>query len=180
VEKEEQADASQGWSSNWAGRMDFTADHYFRASVERMNQAHRLYREGEGYYALAMYTAGLAVECLLRAYMVKRKREFESRHDLLLLFKESGILGVNPDRLKTKDLTEEQIQSHQKTLKVAVNDVVILWRNNYRFASEARLLAYLKQKKLYRGTTGNLLKAKASDLLKADQRFIDKGVFQWR
>ena len=58
--------------------MDFSADHYFRASVERMSQAHILYREGNGRYALAMYVAGLAVECLLRAYMVRRKREFES------------------------------------------------------------------------------------------------------
>jgi hypothetical protein len=123
--------------------MDFTADHYFRAGVERMSQAQHLYREGEGYYALAMYTAGLAVECLLRVYMVKRKREFESRRDLLLLFKESGILDVDPDKLKAKGLTDEQIQQHQKVLWSSVNEVFILWRNNYHFASEARLLAHL-------------------------------------
>jgi HEPN domain-containing protein len=160
--------------------VDFTADHYFRASVERMSQAQHLYREGEGNYALAMYAAGLAVECLLRAYMVKRKREFESRHNLLLLFKESGILEVNQDKLKAKGLTDEQIQSHQKSLWSSVNDVVILWQNNYRFASEARLLAHLKKMKLYQGTKGDLLKAKAYDLLKAAQRFIDQGVIQWR
>ena len=50
--------------------MDFTADHYFRASVERMSQAQHLYRQGEGYYALAMYAAGLAVECLLRGIVL--------------------------------------------------------------------------------------------------------------
>ena len=86
-----------------------------------------------------MYVAGLAVECLLRAYMVKRKREFESRHDLLLLFKESGILNVDPDKLKAQGLTDKQIQEHQKVLWSSVNAVFILWRNNYRFASEARL-----------------------------------------
>jgi hypothetical protein len=160
--------------------MDFTADHYFRASVERMSQAQRLYREGEGYYALAMYTAGLAVECLLRAYMVKRKREFESRHDMLLLFKESGILDVDPERLKAKGLTDLQIQGHQKVLWSSVNDVFILWRNNYRFASEARLRAHLKKMRLYQGVTGGLLKAKAYDLLQAAQGFIDKGVLQWQ
>lgn len=96
--------------------MDFTAGHYFRASVERMSQAQHLYRQGEGHYALAMYTAGLAVECLLRAYMVKRSREFESRHDLLLLFKESGILNVDGDKLKAKGLNVEQIEAHQKAL----------------------------------------------------------------
>lgn len=160
--------------------MDFTADHYFRAGVERMSQAQHLYREGDGFYSLAMYAAGLAVECLLRAYMVKRKREFESRHDLLLLFKESGILAVDADKLKAKGLTDEQIQTHQKVLWSSVNDVFILWRNNYRFASEARLLAHLKKMKLYKGAKGDIIKAKAYDLLKAAQSFIDKGVLQWR
>lgn len=160
--------------------MDFTADHYFRASLERMSQSQHLYRQGEGSYALAMYAAGLAVECLLRAYLVRRKREFESRHDLLLLFKESSILDVDPDQLKAKGLTSEQIQAHQKVLWSSVNDVFILWRNNYRFASEARLLAHLRKMKLYRRAKGNLLKAKAYDLLKAAQVFIDKGVLQWQ
>jgi hypothetical protein len=160
--------------------MEFTADHYFRAGLERMSQAQLLYRQGEGNYALAMYSAGLAVECLLRAYMVRRRRQFESRHDLLRLFKESGILDVDPDNVKAKGLTDGQILAHQKILGSALNDVFILWRNNYRFASEARLLAHLKKMKLYQRAKGDLLKARASDLLNAAQRFIDKGVLQWQ
>lgn len=159
--------------------MDFTADHYFRASVERLSQAERLYRVGTGCYALSMYTAGVAVECMLRAYMVKRKREFESRHDLLLLFKESGMLKVDSDVLKRKGLTDEQILEHQKMLQTSVNDVVTLWRNNFRYASEARLLAHFRKLKLYHKVKGDLLKAKAFDLLKAARRFIERGVFQW-
>jgi len=99
---------------------------------------------------------------------------------MLLLFKESGILDMDPDKLKAKGLTDQQIEEHEKALRSAVNDVFILWGNNYRFASEARLLAHLKKMKLYQGTKGNLLKAKAYDLLKAAQRFLDKGVFQWQ
>jgi hypothetical protein len=94
-----------------------------------------------------MYAAGLAVECLLRAYMVKRKREFESRHDLFLLFKESAILDVDKDKLKAKGLSDKQIQEHQAVLSSSVNDVFILWRNDYRFASESRLLTHLKKMK---------------------------------
>ncbi len=56
----------------------------------------------------------------------------------------------------------------------------ILWRNNYRFASEARLLAHLKKMRLYQGVKGDPLKANAFRLLGAAQRFIDKGVLQWR
>ena len=111
---------------------------------------------------------------------VKRKRAFESRHDLLLLFKESGSIDVDTHRLSVKGLTDEQIQEHQKALWSSVNNVFTLWRNNYRFASEERLLAHLKKMKLYQRTKGSLLKAKAYDLLKAAQRFIDRGVFQWQ
>ena len=62
----------------------------------------------------------------------------------------------------------------------SVNNVFILWRNNYRFASEARLLAHLKKMKLYQGAKGDLLKAKAYELLKAAQRFVDQGILQWQ
>jgi hypothetical protein len=145
-----------------------------------MNQAQHLYREGKGNYALAMYTAGLAVECLLRAYLLRKgKKEFESRHDVLLLWKESGILALDPERLKAKGLSERQVQEHQKAQWAAVNQVYILWRNNYRFASEDRLLAHLKTMKSFSKVKGDLLKAKAYELLNAAQRFVDKGVLQW-
>ena len=49
-----------------------------------------------------------------------------------------------------------------------------------RFASEARLLAHHKNMILYEGVKGDLLKASALRLLKAAQRFVDKGVLQWR
>ncbi|HJT79026.1 MAG TPA: HEPN domain-containing protein [Gemmataceae bacterium] len=161
--------------------MDFTADHYYRAALERIHQAHHLYRRGRGNYALAMYTAGLAVECMLRAFMLRSgKAEFESRHDILLLAKESGMLNVDRDRLKRSGLTEEQIDGHVKALWASVNDVFILWRNNYRFASEVRLLAHLRKMKLYQGVKAAPLKANALRLPSAAQRFIDKGVLQWR
>ncbi len=87
---------------------------------------------------------------------------------------------MNPDKLKAKGLTDEQIQEQRKVLRSSVNDVFILWRNNYRFASEARLLAHLKKMKFYKGAKGDLLKANAYNLLKAAQRFFEKGVLQWQ
>jgi hypothetical protein len=116
---------------------------------------------------------------MLRAYMVRKSREFESRHDLTLLFSESGILEAGEKNLKKKGITEEAIKSHQRELLSSINDVSFLWRNWFRFASEARLLAYLKKMKLYKGVKGYILKAKAYELLKAAQRFVEKGVFQW-
>src|ERR1700730_7441413 len=145
--------------------MDITANHYFQAGIERMSQAQQLYRAGHGHFALAMYAAGLAVECLLRANMMRRKPEFESRHDLLLLFKESGMLDIDTDGQRAKGLTDEQIEEHRGILRSSVNQVFVLWRNDYRFASEARLRAHLKKMKLYHRTKGDLVKAWAYDLV---------------
>jgi hypothetical protein len=93
---------------------------------------------------------------MLRAFLLKRgKRAFESRHNLLLLAKESGMLSVNRDNLKKKGLTDEQIEEHERALWTFINDIFILWHNNYRFASEARLLAHLKKMKLYEGLKGD-------------------------
>jgi hypothetical protein len=47
--------------------MQFRADQYYQASLERMKQSLRLYYDGRA-FALAMYCAGLAVESLLRAF----------------------------------------------------------------------------------------------------------------
>ena len=56
----------------------------------------------------------------------------------------------------------------------------ILWRNNYRFASEARLWLTSKQMELYQKVKGDALKANAHRLLTAAQKLIDNGVLQWR
>jgi len=102
--------------------MDFASNHYFEASLERMSQAHDLY-ETRGNYALTMYVAGVAVECMLRAYILKKSKEFESRHDVVALFKESGMLDVNPDILKANGLSEEEIETYATVLQAAVNVV---------------------------------------------------------
>jgi len=43
---------------------------YFEASRERMNQAGQPYRSQQ--YSIAMYLAGVAVECMLRAFHFDR------------------------------------------------------------------------------------------------------------
>jgi HEPN domain-containing protein len=159
--------------------MDFTAEHYFRAALERITQARYLYEKGDS-YALAMYAAGVAVECLLRAYRLKVDPSFESRHDLLLLLKESRMLGMGQDRLKARGMSAQEIEQHTKALRSALNQVFTLWHNNYRYASEDRLRSYLKRQKRYEGIKGDPLKGNALQLLHAAQVFITKGVLQWR
>jgi len=72
--------------------MQFTAEQYYRVSLERTKQARGLYSDG-GAYSLAMYCGGLAVESLLRAFRWTEDTSFEGRHDLSDLLKASRLLS---------------------------------------------------------------------------------------
>ncbi len=159
--------------------MDFKSEHYFQASIERMRQAEELYFTRDN-YALTMYVAGVAVESMLRAFMLKKSRKFSSRHDVWALFKESSMLDLNPDTLKAKGLSEEESETYATELEAAVSIVATHWHNNYRYASEVRVRAHLKHMKLYQKVKGDLLKANALKLLSAAQVVINKGLVSWR
>src|SRR5580700_5586756 len=100
--------------------MEFTAEHYFQTATQRMRQAHYIYEEGSS-YALAIYVGGVAVECLLRAFKGRRDPTFDEKHDLLRLFAGSGMLRVDPAKLRAKNWTDARIDAHLRTLQVAVN-----------------------------------------------------------
>ena len=75
--------------------------------------------------------------------------------------------------------SEEAIYDSAVSLRVALNDVVFLWHNNLRFASESTLKAYLLSINRVRGVKGDPLKKNALDLLEASQKVIDRGVTLW-
>jgi hypothetical protein len=158
--------------------MDFKPEHYFRAAIQRMEQARYLYQEGRS-FALSIYVGGVAVECLLRAFKLLRNPSFDERHNLLRLFSASGMLRVDYETLRAKGLTEAEIDSHLAGLQNAVNAVSDLWANNYRYASEERLLAHLKRLTGFQKIKGDYLKAQARKFLAAAQSFINKGTLQW-
>src|SRR5580700_10106509 len=103
--------------------MDFPPEHYFQTATQRLRQAHHLHDEGSS-FALAIYVGGVAVECLLRAFKGRRDPTFDERHDLLRLFAASGMLRVDRDKLRAKQWTEDQIDTHLRSLQLAVNDIV--------------------------------------------------------
>jgi hypothetical protein len=158
--------------------MDFPPEHYFQTAAERIRQAHYLYREGAS-FALAIYVGGLAVECLLRAFKGRHDPLFDEKHDLLRLFAASGILRGDWDRLRSRGWTEAQINGHLQALRGAVNNVVKLWGNNYRYASEERLRSHLKRLTGYRRIKGDYLKQQTRLFLASAQTFFDKGVVLW-
>lgn len=86
--------------------MQFRAEQYYQASLERMEQARRNYQAGMA-FALASYCGGLAVECMLRAFRWSRDSGFEGRHDLSELLRSSRLLSIDEDYLRRKGTNEE-------------------------------------------------------------------------
>jgi hypothetical protein len=158
--------------------MDFSPDHYFQTATQRMRQAQHLYREGDS-FALAIYVGGVAVECLLRAFKGLRDPTFDERHHLLRLFAASGMLQIDAAKLRTREWTDARIESHRRSLQVAVNEIFAVWDNSYRFASEERLRTHLKRMTRDRRIKGDYLKEQARRFLSSVQKFVDMGVMLW-
>lgn len=158
--------------------MQFRAQDYYKAGLERMQQAHKLCQQGES-FALAMYCGGLAVECLLRAFRWEEDRGFEGRHDLSELLAASRLLRIDEDYMRRRHASEDAIRNAGQSLRGAMNEVVSVWHNNLRFASEARLRAFLKQINRLHGVKGDPCKKNALDLLSAAQSVINRGIALW-
>ena len=157
-------------------RMKLTAEHYFQAARDRIKQAQALYLQGTG-YALTMYDAGVAVECMLRAFKLRHDATYDERHDLERLFRASGMLRLSQIASAGRGAGDQGTLSGG--LRQAVNAVAVLWSNDYRYASEDRLRAHLRNLQLHRGIKGNVLKANALRLLKAAQRIVAEGEQLW-
>jgi len=161
--------------------MKIDAKHYFCAATERMNQARILYGYDGGYcFALSMYTAGVAVECMLRAFKLRRTSEFDERHDLLRLFRESGMLQINEDDMVAKGVSHDRAMQYTQDIRAAASEVYNLWANDYRYASESRLKSELNRMKQYDHAKGDVLKASALRLLNAAQALTDRGTELWK
>ena len=158
--------------------MQFTADQYYRVSLERMKQSHRLYQDGES-YSLSMYCGGLAVESLLRGFRWTEDTSFEGRHDLSDLLKASRLLQIDDEYMRRKGASESAIQDSGIALREAMNEVIILWHNNLRFASESSLKAFLHKSGRLRGVKRDPLKKNTLGLLSAAQTVINRGVVLW-
>jgi hypothetical protein len=159
--------------------MQFSSEDYYKAAVERMKQAEAVYQDGQS-FALAMYCGGLAVECLLRAFRWSRDRTFEGRHNLDELLKASGLLATNDEHLRhKKKVLDGEIRDDSVKLRAAMNRVIILWHNNLRFASEARLKRFLREINCLRGIKGDPCKKNAFDLIEAAGTIIAQGIVLW-
>ena len=162
----------------YGGKMKFDADQYFRAATERMKQARLLYRQRDSdCYALAMYMAGVAVECLLRAFKNLHTDDLDERHDLQQLFRGSKMLDSNEKFMTDRHLSDRVLRSAQE-IRACMNEICVLWANDYRYASESRLKSELASRRL-RGMKGDVLKASANRLVNAGERLVEQGAIIW-
>lgn len=157
--------------------MQFTSEQYYHASLERLKQARTIYQEGDA-YSLAVYCGGVAVESLLRAFLSKG-RSFDGRHDLLKLLKAGSLLQIHDNFMREKGAPEETIRLTSVEFRTAMNEIIILWHNNLRYASEAALKTHLNHLGKLRGIKGDPLKKNTRDLLEAAQQIINRGVALW-
>ena len=119
-------------------------------------------------YVDAIYLAGVATECILRAFARNKAKEFDGRHDLRQL-------------LKSAELLERFVGAKQRVaISASLGEVWARWKNNYRYIGEDRLRVELKRLSLDRGLKGDVLKENARVALENATTVVNKGTFQWK
>jgi HEPN domain-containing protein len=144
--------------------MKLTADEYRRAALDHVDEARLLYEENR--YVLAHYIAGLAVECIFRAYAVRNGEPFEGRHDLSKWFELARF-------------DEVIAASRSETVSAAYNVVVTQWSSTQRYYSDGFLRAYFRNAHLDRGIKGDAVKELTRRIIEAALEVVTEGKVRW-
>lgn len=172
--------------------MEFKPRDYHEAAQERLSQAELLFdvpsegvkdRRGDR-YVVVVYLAGVAVECMLRAYRLKENKQFDSRHQLAELFVESKLDTRLEEWLNNQGVEPRIVNDQLTKLKAAADEVAELWRNEYRYASERLLFRdFLRRgiipKKGVKGSKAQVLRQRAKTLLRYARVVVEAGVKAW-
>ena len=161
-----QSPPARSWAVTWYGRRVLsTPSDYRNAALERMEDAGQLKRIER--YPLAMYAAGVAVECMLRAFR-HPDREHAAHHDVV------GHLALcDHERLGDRAWTK---------LRGPVQTVHLLWLNNFRYSDESRMRRHLNDLKYYDGLKrgSDTLKVACIELVDAALAIVTVGDERWR
>jgi hypothetical protein len=156
------------------------ANNAYNAAVQRFGDAEFLFDGAERYgrdslYTAVIYISGLAVECLLTAYVLKINPSagIPINHAILELVRLSGFL----------DLAEAGDET--KRLNAAVQRVVARWRNEIRYFDDNAFIRApsLLHKDPPSKFRGDLRKAKqdiARKVIAAARGIRDIGVRKWK
>ena len=145
--------------------MPTTADEYRSAALERIGDALELKRLER--YSFAMYAAGVAAECMLRAF---RHPDIEhlAHHDVVAHFD-----ACDADRLGDRA---------RRKMRGPVQTVHLLWLNNFRYSHEQRLRKHLNELKYYERVNrgSDTLKVACIELMDAALQIVTVGDERWR
>ncbi|MGH7596032.1 MAG: HEPN domain-containing protein [bacterium] len=144
--------------------MQSSAKTYYRAALERIDDADLLHTEG--HYAFAMYASGLAVECLLRAFRLLNDPSFDERHDLWQLWKKTALANARRESIYEKSFA-------------LMSQINLRWRNSFRFASIKEASSFLRIAGQQRGIKGDFLKYNSKKLYEAARYLVQLGGQQW-
>ena len=140
--------------------MKLTAAEYFLASQDHIEEARILLNEGR--YTYLHFTAGLAVECMFRAYAVRNREVFNARHDLRNWF----ILA------RFDEVTDP---SRSESIATAYDVVALQWNSTQRYYAESFLRAHFRNNQFDRGIKGNVVKELTRRLVEAALEVVTEG-----
>jgi len=140
------------------------AEIYRNAAIEHVGVAIELYDMSR--FVLSNYVAGLAAECMLRAYRHMIDPEFDSRHELSKLYQLAGFADTVPP-------------SQVENVTAALGDVVACWSNDHRFLSAAALRKRWTKERLYAGIKGDFVKEIVRRTVNAASLLVSIGDARW-
>lgn len=143
-----------------------TAETYREAALEAVGLARELHAQLEAYGA-AHYWAGVAVECMLRAYRLLVDPQFDSRHDLRSLVASARFYEVVPPLLEPE-------------VTAAIQVVATRWSNDHRYRPARLIERWLRDAGLDREVGGDKLKESSRRIVAAAKRVVQIGEQEWR
>lgn len=147
--------------------MHLRPEHYLAASTQQITEARKLLKLGN--FSGAIYLAGASAECMFRAYRCLKDNQFDSRHDLPHLLTQSGMAEYLP-------------VEKRKKLGAALGILWARWKNDYRYASDDRILAAFRAAGLTRNIKGDhrqQLKTNATMAVEAAFEIWTEGNRKW-
>jgi hypothetical protein len=145
--------------------LKISAQDYLDAAGSRIRSAEILQTNRR--YSAAIYFAGVAVECVLRAYVVRQDPEFDARHDLQELLRQSQLGALTRGK-------------HYRQANAWLGEVWARWKNDYRYASDERLRSEFRRCRLNYGIKGDFLKENCRRMLEAALQLHAIGAERWR
>lgn len=144
--------------------LEFSAESYRTAALEHLSAAEQLHEDER--YALSHYLAGLAVECMLRAYLRRNSAEWYPDHNVDTLASRSRFFEIVPVELRL-------------VYGSKITDINRRWRSNHRFYTGKQLYSYLSEIRADFGVKGDRCKQNSRSLLNLAIDIIQMGQAKW-